>query len=240
MTLYNQDCLVGLKTIKDSTVDLVITDPPYKIISGGSTQLGIGDPTGIFNRKFTQSNASDASDVRSGKLFKHNDITFNQWLPEVYRVLKNGTHCYIMVNDRNLATLITQAEAVGFKLVNVLIWKKNNVTPNKWYMKSCEFIVMLRKGKAKNINNMGSNQCIEVKNPMGNKLHPTQKPVELIDVLLLNSSVPNELVLDPFMGSGSVAVSAIKNNRQYLGYELDEKYFKIAQDQINNIQLTLL
>lgn len=171
---------------------------------------------------------------KQGKMFKHNDIKFKEWLPEAYRVLKEDTHCYIMVNARNLKDLQTEAEKVGFKFVNILIWNKNNATPNKYYMQQAEFILLLRKGKARNINNMGTSNILSAYNIIGNKLHPTQKPVELMEVLISNSSDEGDTILDPFFGSGSTIIAAEKLNRKAIGFEIDEEYYKTAKERIEN------
>lgn len=186
------DCLKILKDIPDNSIDLVVTDCPYHIISGGCTNIPRKDePSGIFNRRntFTQKNA------KSGKLFDNNDIKFKDWLPEVYRVLKNGTHCYIMINARNLKELQSDAENVGFKFQNIIIWNKGNATPNRYYLNAYEMILMLRKGNAKNINNMGCKNIVDIKNIRGNKLHPTEKPVELNEFFILNSSKQGNLMI---------------------------------------------
>ena len=205
MKLINDDCLNALKEIPDESIDLVVTDCPYHIAQGGcSTGLyGNQHQTGGMLKK-TKSGImyGDSKHVslygnvlndqieytKQGKLFKHNDIKFEEWLPEVYRVLKQDTHCYIMINPRNLAELQTKAEQVGFKFQNILIWEKNNATPNKYYLNAYEMILMLRKGKAKNINNMGTKNILQINNIIGNKKHPTEKPVELMRILIENSS----------------------------------------------------
>ena len=187
--LIHDDCLNALKDIPNESIDLVVTDCPYHIVSGGCTNIPRKDePSGIFNRRnaFTQKNA------KSGKLLDNNDIEFKDWLPEIYRVLKKDTHCYIMINARNLKDLQTEAEKVGFKFQNILIWNKGNATPNRYYLNAYEMILMLRKGKARNINNMGCKNIIDVKNIRGNKLHPTEKPVELNKILIEN----DDLVVD--------------------------------------------
>ena len=230
--LRHGDCLDVLKTIPDKSIDLVVTDCPYRIVQGGCTNIPRKDePSGIFNRRstFTQANA------KSGKLFDNNDIEFKDWLPDVYRVLKDDTHCYIMINARNLKDLQQEAENVGFKFQNILIWNKGNATPNRYYLNAYEMILMLRKGKAKNINNMGCKNIIDIKNIKGGKLHPTEKPVELTNVLITNSSNEGDLILDPFMGIGGAGVSAVGLNRNFIGFELDDNYFEIAKNRIENI-----
>lgn len=88
------DCLEIMKEIPDKSIDLIVTDCPYHIVSGGCTNIPRKDePSGIFNRRntFTQKNA------KSGKLFDNNEIKFEEWLPEAYRVLKDNTHIYIYI-----------------------------------------------------------------------------------------------------------------------------------------------
>lgn len=238
--LRHGDCLEIMKDIPDNSIDLVVTDCPYHIVSGGCTNIPRKDePSGIFNRRntFTQKNA------KSGKLFDNNDIKFKDWLPDVYRVLKDGTHCYIMINARNLKELQQEAENVGFKFQNIIIWNKGNATPNRYYLNAYEMILMLRKGKAKNINNMGCKNIVDIKNIRGNKLHPTEKPVELNELFIKNSSEQGDTILDPFMGVGSCGLACKNTNRNFIGIELDEKYFNIAKERIeeasSNIQTTI-
>lgn len=154
-------------------------------------------------------------------------------------MLKNNTHCYIYINPRNLKELQIEAEKVGFKWQNLIVWKKNNSTPNKYYMNSYELILMLRKGNAKNINNMSTKNILEINNIIGKKTHPTEKPVELNKILIANSSNENDVVLDLFMGTGSTGIAAKELNRSFIGIEIDEKYFNIAKQRLEQVQLSL-
>lgn len=222
--IYNGDCLDLLKELDDESIDCIVTDCPYHIVSGGCSNIPRKDePKGIFNRRntFTQQNA------KSGKLFDCNDIEFKEWLPEVYRVLKQNTHCYIMINARNLKDLQIEAEKVGFKFQQLIVWDKGNATPNRYYLNALEFILMLRKGNAKNINNMGTKNILSIPNiKKGGKLHPTEKPVELMKIFIENSTNEGDVVLDPFMGCGSTILAAIETNRFGIGAELDENILK--------------
>ena len=254
MKLYNEDCLNILKTIPSNSVDLVVTDCPYHIASGGCTTgiYGNDKQCGEILKKdnyikthsgymregskhislFGMLNDSDATTyTKQGKLFKFNDIEFRDWLPDVYRVLKEDTHCYIMINARNLKDLQVECEKVGFIFQQLLVWVKNNATPNKYYLNNAEFILMLRKGKAKNINNMGTKNVLHYDN-IRNKQHPTEKNVEMLKVLISNSSSIGGVVLDPFMGSGTTGVACKKLGRDFIGIEIDEKYFNIAKERI--------
>lgn len=203
----------------DNTVDLVVTDCPYKVVSGGCTGL-TRTRGGIFT--------NEIDGFRSGKIFEHNDIEFHEWLPEVYRVLKEGTHCYIMINGRNLMALQQEAEKVGFEFQNIIVWDKGNKTPNRFFMQQVEFILMLSKRPAKSINDMGRANLISVPNPVGEKEHPTEKPVALMKILIESSSNKGDIVLDPFMGCGSTIQAARLCERNYIGIEIDKKYFDIA------------
>ena len=220
--LRQGDCLEVMKDIPDKSIDLVVTDPPYKIVQGGCTN------------KAVRLKGSNQEQLKKGTLFNNNSIKFNEWIPEVYRVLKNNSHCYIMSNDRNINELLNVCEKVGFKLLNILVWGKSKHSPNRYYMKNCEFIVFLRKGKAKNINDMGTKQLLLIDN-VANKKHPSEKPIKLMEILIKNSSDEKDIVLDPFLGSGTTGVACINTNRNFIGIELDENYFNIAKERINSI-----
>lgn len=218
--IYNDDCLNILQNMEKESVDLCVSDVPYKISSGGTS----GNCGGIFVDKKT----------RSGKMFDYNEIKFCEWLPSLYRVMKKNTHTYLMINARNLCELQTEAEKVGFSFQQLLVWIKNNTTPNKYYLNACEFILMLRKGNAKNINDMGQSNVLKTQNIIGSKVHPTQKPVSLMKFLIKQSSNECDIVLDPFMGSGSTGVAAKLLGRKFVGCEIDKNYFDIAEKRIND------
>jgi site-specific DNA-methyltransferase (adenine-specific) len=233
--LYNMDCLEGLKLIPDNSIDLVVTDPPYKIVQGGCSNkaVTINACGGILNKH----DGDNIELVKKGKIFNHNEIQFNEWLPEIYRVLKDNSHCYIMINGRNLAELQMEAEKVGFRFHNIIAWDKGNATPNKWYMQRLEFILFLFKGEAKNINNMGTTTLLQVPNiKRGTKLHPTEKPTDLMKILIENSSKKNDIVLEPFAGCGSTLLACKETGRNFIGFELDKHYHSIAEKRLLNYQ----
>lgn len=241
MKLYNEDCLKILSTIPDKSIDLVLTDCPYHISQGGCTNDAVKirrtrEMGGFMKHRrelaTTESEVLAIDNTRKGKIFTHNDIEFSDWLPEVYRVLKPNTHCYIMINARNLKELQQVAEDVGFIFQNLLIWDKGNSLPNRYYMNSYELILMLRKGKAKNINDMGTSNILRVPNIIGNKKHPTEKPAQLFQIMIENSTKDNEVVLDPFMGVGGSGIACKNCNREFIGIEIDEKYFNIAKERL--------
>lgn len=216
MMLYNDDCLKILKEIESESIDCVVTDCPYRIVGGGDSKEYTGVPN-LNVRKDEHGNkfysdskhislcgilndANQSTYAKNGKLFRYNDIKFSEWLPEIYRVLKPGTHCYIMINPRNLKDLWQDAEDTGFVFQNLIVWDKGNQTPNKYYMNAYELILMLRKGKARNINNMGTKNILRIPNIKGSRSHPCEKPVELMQILIENSTNELDIVLDPFCG----------------------------------------
>ena len=215
--LYNDDCLNVLKDIEDNTIDLVVTDPPYEVITGGRNGGVKGKPSGILTENKQLMKSIPKADL---------------WLSECFRVMKDGTHIYIMTNTLNLTNYLNIINSVGFKLHNLLVWNKNNTTPNRWYMKNCEYVIFARKGFAKSINNPSSQTVHNFDNIIGNKKHPTEKPVDLMKLYVENSSQVGDTVLDPFMGSGSTGVACKELGRNFIGVELDKHYFDIATKRV--------
>jgi site-specific DNA-methyltransferase (adenine-specific) len=137
-----------------------------------------------------------------------------------------------MVNGANLKNLQTEAEKVGFAFQNLLVWDKGNATPNKYYMGAIEHILMLSKRPARNINDMGCKNIIRIHNAIGNKQHPTEKPVELMKVFIQQSSVTGNTVFDPFAGVGGVLVAAKQLKRRFIGCDLCKAYCDIANSRL--------
>ena len=134
----------------------------------------------------------------------------------------------------------------GFHFIKSLIWNKGNKIMGLYYMSQFEYILFFRKGKGIQINNCGTSDILDIPNKKtkdkdGNNIHDTEKPVKLMEILIENSSKENDIVLDPFMGSGSTGVACVNTNRNFIGVELDENYFNIAKERINKNtnQLTL-
>ena len=216
--LMQGDCLELMKLIPDGSIDLCVSDIPYKLTGGGKGDgANSKRPKGIL--------------VDNSQLMKV--PKFEDWLPELYRVMKNGSHIYLMCNFKNLNDLMNKSLAVGFKHINLLVWEKNNCTPSQFYMKNCEYTLLLRKGTSKYINDIGGSKTVhKFENIIGNKVHPTEKPVDLMEFYVNNSSNKGDTVLDMFMGSGSTIVAALNTNRRAIGIESDEGYFNIAKERI--------
>lgn len=210
-----------MKSMDNETVNLIVTDLPYKTITGGDS-----------NGK----NSERPKGMLSGnrKLFSHqNNIKISDWMPEIYRILKTESHAYVFTNSLNLQDMLNEAKRVGFKLHNLLIWEKNNCTPSQFYMKNCEYVLFLRKGKAKWINDIGGSKTVhKFDNIIGNKTHPCEKPVELLKFYISNSSNKGDIVFDPFAGTASTGVAATELSRDFWGCEIDKEYFDIGNKKL--------
>ena len=222
--IKNGDCLELMKNIPDNSVDMILTDPPYKITARGNG----GNSGGMFQKK----------EVNNGKVFKVNDLDIEDWLPEFYRVLKDGTHCYIMTNNKNITHYLSVINSSPFHFIKNLIWVKDNKIMGQTYMSQFEYVIMLRKGKHKRINDCGQSDVLQIpnkkmKNLEGKTIHDTEKPTKLNEILISNSTNEGEIVLDPFMGIGSCGVACVNTNRNFIGMELDENYFEIAKERID-------
>lgn len=222
---YLGDSRELFKQIEDNSIDLVATDVPYKTTKRGGT----GNSGGMCKNK----------DFSDGKVFKHNDIKPQEFIPEFYRVLKEGTHCYIFTNHVNLYEMMTVAKGCGFHFIKSLIWNKGNKIMGQSYMSQFEYILFFRKGKHKKINNCGIADILDIPNKKtkdenGKNLHDTEKPIELMKILVESSSQEGDVVLDPFIGVGSTCIASKQLGRQYIGFEIDEQYYDIAEKRLND------
>ena len=214
--IYNEDCLEGLAELGDDSVDLICTDPPYLC---GFTSNGV------------QKKLSD--NTLTIPFFK---ILFKQ----LHRVLKDGAHIYINTDWRTYPFLYKFVEEM-FRMRNLIVWDYDWFKCGSFYRFRHEFIIFATKGKSKReFENCRANsdvwniRTINYTDP--NKHHQAEKPVELIEKMIKNSSHEGDVVLDCFMGSGTTAVAAINTNRHFIGFELDEKYYNIAKERIAKAQ----
>lgn len=237
MILYQGDCKEVMQNLINQgvKVDAIITDPPYYVQAQG---CGGGVNKWNGRSRFKGGNSVFGKKESKNRLFEY--LHPSQYMNYLSEILKDDGHLYLFSNDKNLAETIMIAEANNFKLMNILVVNKLQGTYFSYYQKYCEFILFFRntKGKAKYINNCGMGNYFEHRFTRGkNKLHPSEKPVELIEKLILQSSNEGETVLDFTMGSGTTGVACKKLNRNFIGIELDEKYFEIAKERIGKHQV---
>ena len=221
--LWNGNCLEYMRTLEDESIDLIVTDPPYPTTSRGHA----GNSGGMFQKEIN----------KKGKVFEHNNIDCTEYAPEFYRVLKDGSHLYVMTNHINLIKMLNVFTNCGFHFIKSLIWNKGNKIMGQYYMSQFEYILFFRKGYGKKINNCGTADILSVPNKKtkdenGKNIHDTEKPVELMKILIENSTKKGDIVLDPFVGVGSTALACIESERNYIGIELDENYYNIANERV--------
>ena len=222
LDLQQGNCLKLMEDIPDKSIDLLLADPPYNISKDNNFKT-MG---------------------RSGLQFGDWDHGFDQvkWLTGIRRIMRYGSSIIIFNDWRNLGVLDKKLESEGFIGKDIFRWIKSNPMPrnrNRRYITDFEFALIATSKKGKWVfNRLNSTyERPEFTCPIvsGNKrFHPTQKPVSLMEYLILRHSNVNQTVLDPFMGSGSTGVACVNTNRNFIGMELDPKYFKIAKERINN------
>ena len=223
--LINGGCMEYMRTLEDESIDLIVTDPPYPTTSRGHA----GNSGGMLQKEIN----------KKGKVFEHNNIDCTEYAPEFYRVLKDGSHCYVMTNHINLIKMLNVFTDCGFHFIKSLIWNKGNKIMGQYYMSQFEYILFFRKGYGKKINNCGTADILSVPNKKtkdenGKNIHDTEKPVELMKILIENSTQKGDIVLDPFVGVGATALACIESERDYIGIELDENYYNIAKERVLN------
>lgn len=220
--LYHGDSMEILRHIANP-VDLIVTDPPYKLTTGG------GSPSTPGARRM-QGCFADGAYANDGNIVEC-DIDWTDFMPLCYGALKSPGHAYFMANNRHIANCENAATDAGFHLHNWLVWDKRTATPNRWYMKNLEFTGFFSKGPAFFINDCSSKQLISCPQ-VDVSDHPTEKPVSLMRHYIEMSSQRGQMVLDPFMGSGTTGVAAIQAGRTFIGIEKNEKFFNIAVQRV--------
>ncbi len=212
-TLYLGDC----REIEVERADLVVSDPPYLLTSGGKNGSG---PSGGWMDDYNNQGAPVLCDIG--------------W-PEILRVIARAVprspdgpgDVYVFANDKNVRAMLNAAHAAGLRQHNLLVWDKVTATPNRWYMKNLEFVGYFFAGVARTINDPSAKQSLRAPQVDESK-HPTEKSVALCRHYIEQSSQPGELVFDPFMGSGTTGVAALKAGRRFAGIEKDSRWFDVA------------
>ena len=239
--IYNKDCIVGMKTIPNEKIDLVVTDPPFAI-----------------NFKAKKSNYNrTASRVLSGydeiKAEDYYDFT-NAWMAEAYRILKKSGSMYVFSGWNNLKDILTALDDNNFTTINHIIWKYQfGVVTSKKFVTSHYHCLFVCKDDKKRKFFPYSRFEKNAKTSDGLSLHyrdkedvwiikreywtgddktPTKLPAEIIKKILEYSSEKKDLVLDPFLGSGQVAVISKMLGRQYLGFETVKQYYNFANKRL--------
>ena len=217
--LIQGDCVELMKNIPDKSIDLIVTDPPYLI-------------------KYKTNYRKDKNhDFCSEILNDDNYDLISNYIKQCYRILKDDTAMYMFCNCDRVDFFKQQLEKAGFKIKNMIIWVKNNWTAGDLkaqFGKQYEIIFLVNKGR-KYFNGSRITDVWNFDRVAGkNQLHQNQKPIDLLEQCILKHSNENDIVFDGFMGSGSTGVAAMNLGRNFIGIELDENYFNIAKERIEN------
>lgn len=224
--LRQGDCLELLKSIPDRSVDLIITDPPYEIVAGGA-----GGAFGADKRQYHKeySVLDAAEQQKSGIKCSGFDLAV---LDEFLRIMKR-INIYIWCSKLQVRKLLDYFEDHGC-VTDILTWHKTNPTPtcNNTYLSDTEYLIFAREKGVKLYGSYATKKKYYVtptnKADKAKYSHPTIKPLEIIQNLVINSSMEGDIVCDPFMGSGTTGVACVNTGRRFIGMELDKNYFDIS------------
>lgn len=243
------DCIERMREMPDACVDAVFADPPYNLRLGAKTLYRPEDQTAA--RAVRDSwDAFESTD-------EYDEFT-RTWLAECRRVLRPGGAMWVIGSYHNIFRVGAIMQDLGFWILNDVVWVKTNPMPNfrgtrftnahetlVWatpqktgkYTFNYETMKKLNGGKQMR-SDWGIKICLgdeRVKDADGKSLHNTQKPLDLLHRVILASTRPGDIILDPFMGSGTTAAAAIQLGRRFIGFERDASYVRGAVARLENI-----
>ncbi len=213
-----------LRIIPEQTADLILTDPPYSI----SKKTG-------FKHLGTKSIERFAVSMDFGK-WDHQEISLKSFSELSYKALRKGGTIICFYDLWKITKVQAAFIKAGFGMTRLIIWEKTNPVPlnskSSYLNNAREVAVMAVKGGKPTFNGRYDSGVYRFPIPREKRTHPTQKPLKLMEELIKKHSRPNDLVVDPFLGSGTTAVAALKLKRRFLGGEKDPTYTKKAGKRI--------
>ena len=244
------DCLEIMRGIPDASVDAVFADPPYNLQLGSKTLYRPEDQTAARAVR----DSWDSFDSPQ----QYDEFT-RAWLRECKRVLKPNGALWTIGSYHNIFRVGAMLQDMGFWILNDIVWVKTNPMPNFrgtrftnahetliWatptktgkYTFNYETMKKLNGGKQMR-SDWDINICLgeeRLKDENGKSLHNTQKPLDLLHRVILSSTKPGDVILDPFMGSGTTAAAALELGRKFIGIEREESYVHAARNRIANVR----
>lgn len=232
-TIYNEDCLEGMKRIPDKSIDLIVTDPPYILENQGG---GFFNDSNYGYHGNSRHVMKDIAEMKDGI----NDAI----LDELCRISKK-INMYFFCSQRQIPLYLDYFVAERGCNWNLLCWHKTDPIPacgNK-YLNDTEYCLFFREKGVPLFGSFDTKGTYWVtplnradKEKWG---HPTIKPLPIIQMLIINSSKEGQIVLDPFMGSGTTALASVKEKRHYIGFELNKEYWEKSCNRIKFEQAQL-
>ena len=253
--LYLGNCLEKMQEFPDNTFDMIFADPPYMLSNDGIS---------CQNGKMVSVNKGSWDKSKGIE----NDFEFNKtWLSECRRILKENGTIWVSGTYHNIYSCGFAMQLLGFHILNDISWFKPNASPNlscRFFTASHESLIWARKNKKashtfnyenmKNGNfpndflkkpNLQMRSVWAIGTPKPNEKtfgkHPTQKPIDLLDRIIISSTNENDLILDPFCGGGTTGVSCIKLGRRFIGIEKEQDFFELSkkriEQEINELKL---
>ena len=223
--IHNQDCFSLFNELKQSSIDLILTDPPYTI----------SKDTGFSSVKNGVKRFAVSMDFGS---WDKEQVDLLQMCNSFYDLIRVGGTCIVFYDIWKITELKSAMELSGFKMLRLIQWEKSNPVPLNssvnYLTNSREIAILGVKGGKPTFNSKYDTGVYTYPIEHGrHRFHPTQKPYNLIKDLVLKHSNKDDIVLDPFMGSGTTVVACVDTDRQYIGCEIDSEYYKLANDRIN-------
>jgi DNA modification methylase len=233
------DCMEILKNIEDNSIDLIFADPPYFLSRKNGSTYKNGKIQSVYKGQWDEV-----------KTLEEKNNFNNLWIKECYRILKDTGTIWITGSKHNIYSIGVNLEKENFQIINNIAWIKNNATPNiskRVFSFDNESIIWAKKQNTKGyifnykkmieINNgIEMNDVWEI--PVVSKFektfgqHPTQKPLELLERIINGTSIQNAIILDPFAGSSTTGVAAIRNGRRYIGIDKNVEYLELSKRRI--------
>jgi modification methylase len=242
------DCIEELSRLPEASVDLVFADPPYNLQLAGD----------LYRPNNSRVDAVD-DDWDKFSSFGAYDAFTRDWLAACRRVLKPNGSLWVIGSYHNIFRVGTILQDLGYWVLNDVIWRKTNPMPNfrgRRFTNAHETMIWASMGpKSRYTFNYESMKALNedlqmrsdwlfpicsgserLKQECGRKTHPTQKPEALLQRVILASTQPGDVVLDPFMGSGTTAVAAKRLGRAFVGIEREENYAEAAKERLKGVK----
>lgn len=248
--LYHDDCLKILEEIPENTFDMIFADPPYMLSNGGITCQN-GQVVSVNKGKWDESQGFEQ------------DFEFHKkWLSACKRVLKKNGTLWISGTYHSIYSCGFAMQLLGYHILNDISWFKPNASPNmccRYFTASHETLIWARKDKKTKHtfnyelmkNGDFSSDFIKKPNTQMRSVwaigtpkksektfgkHPTQKPLDLLERIILASTNEGDLILDPFMGSATTGVAALKHNRKFVGIEKEKEFVELAEKRLSAVK----